>query len=80
MCSFGEKKDPIGAKAYIDVQNTVDSDFVAKRVKYNTTLEIDWSKLSKADVEAEGELKVFGLNSETAASAGYERSRAPEVA
>ena len=59
LCSFGEKKDPIGPQGYIDVQNTVDPDAVAKRVKYNSTMEIDWNKLSAADVEAEGELEAF---------------------
>jgi hypothetical protein len=79
LCSFGEKKDPIGPKGYIDVQNSVDPAIVAKRVKYNSMLEIDWSKASKADVEAGGELKVFGLNSNTAASTGYEKVKSAKV-
>jgi len=79
LCSFGEKKDPIGPQGYIDVQNTVDPDAVAKRVKYNSTMEIDWNKLSAADVDAEGQLKVFGLNSDVATGAGYEKLKSSKV-
>ena len=77
--SFGEKKDPIGPQGYIDVQNSVDPDFVAQRVKYNSTMEIDWSKLSAADVEAGGQVKVFGLNSDVAAGVGYEKVKSSKV-
>jgi len=59
--SFGEKKDPIGAKAYLDVQGAIKPIYLARCIKYNTTTKIDWSQTNKTEVEAEGAFKFSGL-------------------
>jgi hypothetical protein len=61
ICSYGEKKDPIGPDAYLDVQNKVKSEYLTNRVKPLGSVGIDWSKASKADIGASGSLNFFGL-------------------
>jgi hypothetical protein len=79
LASYGEKKDPVGATAYLDVQNKVKAEDVAKRAKYNTTAEIDWNQTSKVDVGANGFLKFFGLGGEAAVSTSYEKAKSAKL-
>jgi hypothetical protein len=73
--SYGEKKDPIGPKSHLDVQNTIKPEYLASCVKYNTTTKIDWSQTSKAEVEAEGAFKFFGLNVNAAVNGTYDKAK-----
>jgi hypothetical protein len=77
--SYGGKKDPIGSRAYIDVQNDVAVDNLAKRVQYNTTAAIDWNQASKGDVEAEGFVKFFSLDGKVAVSGSYEKAKSARL-
>lgn len=77
--SFGKKKDPVGAKAYVDVYNSVSADNLDSRVKYNTTTKVDWSQSSKADVEAGGVLKFFGINGKGAVKGSYEKAKSAKL-
>lgn len=79
MGTYGEKKDPIGAKAYLDPQNRILTEYLAPRVRFNTTAEIDWSQTSKADVEAEGLVKFFGLGADASVSASYEKVKSAKL-
>jgi hypothetical protein len=76
---FGQKKDQVGAKSYLDVQNHVASKHLDSRVRYNTTAKIDWSQATKADVEAEGVLKFFGLGGKAAVSGSYEKAKSAKL-
>jgi hypothetical protein len=71
---YGEKKDPIGAQAYLDVQNQVKSEHLAGRVKFNTAIRVVWSETTQADVEVNGQMKVFGLGVAVAAGMPYARA------
>ena len=73
--SYGEKKDPIGPKAHLDVQNKVKSEHLINRVKYNTHTNTNWNETTKAEVEAEGVLKFFSLGKEAAVNATYEKAK-----
>ncbi len=73
LCSYGEKKDPIGAKAYLAVQANVKRDYLAGKVKSVAPVTIDWNKTTKAAVEANGKVQYFVLNAKTAKSASYEQ-------
>lgn len=75
MGSFGEKKDPVGAKAQLDVEDKVMSTILDSRVKYNTTTTINWNEVSKADLETGASLKFFGIGGDTAQSFGYEKGK-----
>jgi len=73
--SYGKKRDPIGARAHLDVQTSVKDDYLASRVKYITTVDIDWSQTTKADVEVNGQLQCFGLNTSAAVGMSYENAK-----
>jgi hypothetical protein len=75
MGSYGEKKDPLGPKAHLDVQNKVNSEYLESRVKYNTETNINWNETTKAEVEAEGILKFFSLGKEGTVNATYEEAK-----
>lgn len=75
MCSYGEKKDPIGAKAYLAVQAKVKRDHLQNRVKYVTRVKIDWQQQHEAAVEVNGTLKYFGLNAKGAVSGNYTKAK-----
>lgn len=73
--TFGEKKDPIGPKAYLDPQAKVASDHLASRVEYTTRAIVDWNEVSKGDLEVGADLKFFGLGKKAAASFGFEKGK-----
>lgn len=75
MASFGEKKDPVGVKAQLDVEDTVMAIILDDYVKFNTTATINWNETSKADLETGAVLKFFGIGADTAQSFGYEKGK-----
>ncbi len=75
MGTYGEKKDPIGAKAYVDPQAKVKSKHLDNRVKYGTRVKINWKEVSKADLDAEADLKFFGLGKKAAVSFSYKKAK-----
>ncbi len=75
LCSFGQKKDPIGANAYLAVQANVKREYLAGKVKHVDPVTIDWNKTTKADVEINGSVHYFVLNAKTAKSASYEKTK-----
>ena len=79
LAAFGEKKDPVGAKAHIDVQGHVAAKNLEGCVRNTTTAKVDWSQFSQADVEAEGALKIFGVKGKAAVSGNYEQARSARL-
>jgi hypothetical protein len=77
--TYGEKKDPIGAKAYVDPQSKVKAETLATRVKIGKPVKIDWNEVSKADLEAEGVLKFFSLGKKGTASFTHEQARTAKL-
>lgn len=72
LCTYGEKKDPIGAKAYIDPENDVQREHLVGRVQKGQPIAIDFSRSSQADVEANGiPVQVYGVNLTTSAAYSY---------
>jgi hypothetical protein len=77
--SYGEKKDPVGARAYLDVQSNVKSEHLASRVKYNTTAVVNWNKTTKGEVQVNGSLKYFGIGAKTAVSGSFEKVKSANL-
>jgi hypothetical protein len=71
--TFGEKKDSVTAAGYVDAQGNVKPEHLASRVQRKSSVGFDWSKTSKAAAEANGPLKVFGIDSDVAVSLSYEK-------
>lgn len=77
--SYGQKKDPIGAKAYLDIENQVKRSKLASRVNLNTVTSINWASASAGDVEVNGTLKVFGLGAGGTSSYSYSKAKSANL-
>lgn len=77
--TFGEKKDPIGSRAYVDVESKVSAEHIASRMKYVTTAELDWTQVSSGNVGLNGHMPLFGLDGKMAVSTSYEKGKAAKV-
>lgn len=74
LATYGEKKDPIGAKAYIDPYGKVKREYLnAQRVVKGLPIAVDWSQTSKADFGADVTFNAFGLNWNVFANYGYDK-------
>lgn len=69
--SYGEKKDPIGAQAHLDVQNKIKYEYLADRIIVGTTADIKISNTSESIVEENGNLKIFGIGISLGESTSY---------
>lgn len=79
ICTYGEKKDPIGAEAYLDPQNKVKREHLVGKVTKGLTVSIDWSQTTQSSVEANGALKVFGIGVSAAATYTYSKVKSANV-
>jgi hypothetical protein len=79
IATYGEKKDPVGPRAYLDPQSKVQSEHLEGRVKGGTVATVDWGQTSRADVEVNGLLKFFGLNGKIDASGDYEKVKSARL-
>lgn len=69
--TYGEKKDPLGVKAYIDPQNDIRREYLVDKVDRSQVHSIDWSQTNTTDIGLA--LKVFDLGA--AAAISYEREK-----
>jgi hypothetical protein len=76
---FGEKKDPIGAKAYLAPYGHVKAEYLEGRVVYGTRAKVNWAEVSQAELGAEANLKFFGLGKKGAASFAYKDAKAARL-
>lgn len=79
IATFGEKKDPVGAKAYLDPQNKVKREYLINRVSKGKPVDIDWGQTTKAELEVNGSIKVFGLDVNTATDFRYEKAKSARL-
>ncbi len=74
ICSFGQKKkNLLGAKAYLAVEANVKRQHLVGKIKSVPPVKINWTKMSQADVEVNGQVRYFVLNAKKALSASYEQ-------
>lgn len=74
--TIGEKKDPIGARAYIDPAGKIRASHLADRpIKQGRPLSIDWDQVKKADLEAAVSLKFFGMGINGPTSFDYAKAK-----
>src|SRR6185369_3961344 len=70
--TFGEKRDPLGAKSWIDPHGDVKVEYLAGRVKGTGVEVIDWSQTNKSDFGVNTILTFFGLNGKVSATGTFE--------
>lgn len=75
MGTYGEKKDPIGARSYVDPQSKVQSEILAGRVKPGTIATIEWGETTQASFSINGPIKYFGLNGKVGVDGTYEKAK-----
>jgi hypothetical protein len=79
MCSYGEKEDPLGTKASLNVTNHVDRNLLKGKVRYVTTADVEWTRQTRADVETEGRLKYFTAEAAGTATFSYEKAKSGKL-
>ena len=72
--SYGEKKDPAGAKAYLDPQNKIQNEHLAGDLKYGKPVSVDFSTVSQAALEVNGTIMVYGINVDIATGLDYKKA------
>jgi hypothetical protein len=77
--TFGDKKDPIGAKAYLSPYGTVKAEYLEGRVVYGARAKVNWAEVSQAELGADADLKFFGLGKKGAASFDYKDAKAARL-
>ena len=60
--TYGEKKDPIGSKSYIDPQSKVVRQHLVGIVTKGSPVSVDWAQTTNAALQMNGGMRVFGLN------------------
>ncbi|MBL8350375.1 MAG: hypothetical protein JNL87_08655 [Burkholderiaceae bacterium] len=76
---FGEKKDPIGAKAFVEPAGKVKPEHLDGRLKFNGRVKIDWNTVSKSELEADADLHFFGLGKSGALSFGHAEAKSAKL-
>jgi hypothetical protein len=77
--SFGQKKDPLGAKAYLAVEDSIKPEHLEGRVKRGRTTKVDWNQTTRADVGIGAVLNFFRVGSKVAADAAYEKAKSAKL-
>lgn len=73
--SYGEKKDPIGARAYLDVRAKIKADALAGNIKFVTAVDINWQETTTGEAGLSAFLPVFGLNGSAAVQTSFEKAK-----
>src|SRR3990172_200734 len=60
--TYGEKKDPVGSKSYIDPQSKVVRQHLVGIVTKGSPVSVDWAQTTNAALQVNGGMRVFGLN------------------
>jgi hypothetical protein len=69
--SYGKKRDPVGSKSHLEVQTEVKPEYLASRVKYITTIPVDWSAAANAGLKLDVPLSFSGLNGDASFAASF---------
>lgn len=69
--SYGEKKDPLGAMAYLAVQSHVKNEHLAGHAQFVGPITVDWASQNSADFSSSGEVTYFTVSGSGSAQASY---------
>lgn len=77
--AYGQKKTPFADDPYLAVQANVKREHLKGRVRWVTESAIDWNRQTKADVEANGQLRYFTLEASGASRASFEQAKSARL-
>ncbi len=76
MGSYGQKKTPFAAPAYLSIQNKVKTEYLHGRVRFVTRTAVDWTKETSADVSA---FVYFSAGVTTAVTGSYDKAKSAKL-
>ncbi len=79
IAAYGEKTDPLGPKASLNVHHQVAREHLKGRVRDVTVASIDWSSQSRGEVEISAALKYFTASGSGTASFSYEKAKSARL-
>lgn len=77
--THGEKKDPIGPKAYLDPSGKIKASHLADRPITTSTVSINWSDVKEKDLEGGAVLKFLGLGRKHGVSFDYQKAKSANL-
>ncbi len=77
--SYGEKKDPIGAMAYLACEGKVTAPNLAGKVQYKGRANIDWTGATKAKFNAAGMFKYLTLQGSGASAVTWNSKKSAKL-
>jgi hypothetical protein len=80
LCTFGEMKKPITGVNYLSPEGKIARRHLEKRpIKMTPSVEIDWSTVSEADLDAGAKLRFFDLGRDHSVSFDLNRARSAKL-
>ena len=76
---YGQKKDPIGAKAWLAPHDKIKPVHMKGRVKFNTRTQIAWNEVTSADLDTGGALTYYGINFSGAKSFSHSHAKSAKL-
>ncbi|AOW12677.1 hypothetical protein LPB72_16770 [Hydrogenophaga crassostreae] len=76
---YGQKKDPIGAKAWLAPHDKIKPVHMKGRVKVNTRTRIDWNEVSSVELQTGGALTYYGINFNGAKSFSHAHAKSAKL-
>lgn len=77
--SYGEKADPIGASAQLNVQNRIKVEHLTGKVQIVPPVALDWAKVSVADAAFGGAIRYYVLNHQLGYSLTLAKAKAAQL-
>jgi hypothetical protein len=79
MGTFGDKKDPVGPKAYMEPAGKVKREYLEDRVTKGMSVSINWSETNEGEVMQGTKLKVFGIGAQLAKDYTYSQTKSANL-
>jgi hypothetical protein len=77
--TYGEKKDPLGAKAYIEPAGKIKPLHLDGKLKYNTRTQVDWATVSGGELQAGADLNYLSLGKSGAISFDHSKAKSARL-
>ena len=77
--TYGRKKDPVGAKSYIEPAGKIKPLHLDGRLKFNTRTKVDWASVSASELQADAELNYLSLGKSGALSFDHAKAKSARL-
>lgn len=77
--THGKKKDPVGAKGYLDPSGKIRASHLAERPIKRSVVDINWATVSEADFSAGATMKFLGLGRQHGVSFDLKKAKSADL-